>query len=329
MTALRTGLALALALSTSVMAAGLDSPADAPEVPVEPAPEQPAGPVALAPGSVPESVAAVAREVRALPLPQRVDAISGALLGVSYAVDPAGEGAGEDSEPPARYDLFDCLTFVEEVIALSLAGDPIHASDVRRGLRYGQTGVDYAARRHFMELQWIPGALADGWLADVTDTYGPTETMTRDVTAETWQAWSRRGSLSLADEQLPIGEMSLRVLPLETARAVAEDIAPGTLLLVVRVDQPWHGPLWVTHAGLVVGGEGPTFRHATRMGARVRDHALAWYLEYLGGYENRPTKGVVLLEPREQGPRRSRLASPERADVEPPVHLDEMDLASP
>ena len=47
---------------------------------------------------------------------------SRAFLGLPYLNDAAGEGQGIDTDPPSRYDAFDCLTFVEEVLALTLAG---------------------------------------------------------------------------------------------------------------------------------------------------------------------------------------------------------------
>src|SRR5262245_55177664 len=102
---------------------------------------------------IPAEVLAVATAVRNRPLPERMGAVSSALLGRPYVSDPMGEGVLPDADPFARYDAFDCLTFAEEVLALTLAPDPVHAAEVRASLRYGDEPRDYVHRRHFMELQ--------------------------------------------------------------------------------------------------------------------------------------------------------------------------------
>lgn len=259
-------------------------------------------------GQIPEDVLQRAIAVRDAPLPDRISAVSETLLGRPYLSDPLGEGQGHDSDPFARYDAFDCLTFVEEVMALSMAGDPASAASIRNALRYGDGPIRYGTRRHFMELQWIPGNIADGWLRDATTDYGPTVTLERDVTAHTWSNWGRRSLFHLTDEELPIGTMRLDVLTLDEAKKAAPHIRPGSILLTVREDRPWV-PLWVTHVGLIVStDQGTKLRHATKMGSGgTRDHELIWYLDHVATYSNWKTLGVAILEPVEAGPRVSRM----------------------
>lgn len=239
---------------------------------------------------------------RGRPLPDRIDAVSKALLGVDYQIDPLGEGVGYDTDPIVRYDAFDCLTYVEEVLALSMTEDLEAADAFRVAIRYDGP-VDYANRKHFMELQWIPGAITSGWLRDTTGAYGrPTQRLEREVTDATWKAWRYRSRFALSDEQLPKGTMALNVLTLDDAIAVADQIRPGTLLLTVRADRSWN-PIWISHTGIVVPGDRPTVRHATKMGeGLVRDHGLVWYLEHLKTYKNWPAVGVALLEPVDSSP---------------------------
>jgi len=234
-------------------------------------------------------------------------AVSDPMLGRPYRADGLGEGGGVDADPLARYDVYDCLTFVEEVLALSMAGDPAHAAPIRLGLRYGDADPSYVARHHFMELQWIPRALEAGWLRDTTASYGPVTAVERQVTPETWASWRARGRFAHRDEELPLGPMALDVLSLDDALDAVDRIRPGSIVLTVRVDRPWK-PIWISHVGFVLPDETPTVRHATRMADRVvRDHGLAWYLEHLRSYTNWPVAGVAILEPVEAGPRISRL----------------------
>jgi hypothetical protein len=256
-------------------------------------------------GTLPVEIADLARSVRNQPLAERMQAISSRFLGRPYLADPLGEGEGPDSDPLARYDVFDCLTFVEEVLALTLTGEPEHAAAVRLSLRYGDAPPTYAHRRHFMELQWIPGNIQSGWLRDSTADYGPVRHMERDVDAATWAGWSARKRFALQDEDLPTGTMSLDVLSLDDAIAAADAIRPGSLLLTVRVDRPGV-PIWTSHVGFILPGATPRVRHATRMGTpSVRDHDLRWYLRHLKDYSRWPAAGVAILEPVESGPRRS------------------------
>jgi hypothetical protein len=258
----------------------------------------------LGPGWIPAELANIAREVRGLPLAERMAAVSEALLDLPYLDDPAGEGAAADLDPLARYDAFDCLTFVEEVLALTLPLDPVSAGEVRSSLRYGGRAATYAHRRHFMELQWLPEAEANGWIKATTSTYGHTQHLEQLVSADTWTHWKDRARFAMPDDALPTGMMSLDVLPLEAAIERTDEIRPGSIIMTVRA--PRAGvPIWITHLGLVLEGEAPVLRHASRMASarRVRDHDLRWYLEHLRTYVNWPVAGVAIFEPVEVGPR--------------------------
>jgi hypothetical protein len=262
-------------------------------------------------GAIPADVLQVAEQVANQPLPARLTAISARLLQRPYVSDPMGEGTLPDADPFARYDAFDCLTFAEEVMALSMAGDPAHSAEIRDALRYEPGARDYVHRRHFMELQWIPDNVAQGLIRDTTKEYGATVALDKDVDLALWKAWSGRKKFAHTDDQLPMGHMHLDVLPLDEAARVASTIRPGSLILTVRVDKPGV-PLWITHVSLLVEktGGGTVLRHATLIGTvdQTRDHELAWYIDHLRTYSNWPVLGIVVLEPVEQGPRAAALS---------------------
>ena len=272
--------------------------------------EPEAPPALLDEGPLPLALAARSVEVQGLPLDQRMAAISELMLGVAYQVDAVGEGRPPDLDPPARYDAFDCLTFVEEVLALSLAGAPSGAAAVRQALRYGPAEPRYETRRHFMLSQWVPGAIADGWLVDITEQLGPASLIEKQIAPSTWAGWRRRALFQLPDDKLPVGRFELPVLSVDAVREAAADLPAGALLLTVR--QSREGvPMVVTHLGFLLPaepGQPRRVRHATKMrGLRVMDHSLDWYLEHLRWYDRWPVAGINVLMPQEQGPRRSRL----------------------
>lgn len=264
----------------------------------DPVAQRAPGPAAA---DIPPALLAASAGARGLPFPARMAAVSKVFLGAPYVNDPMGEGRAPDPDPIARYDAFDCLTYAEEVLAWSFASDAAGAAEVRRSLRYGDgVPVDYAHRRHFMELQWIPGTIRDGWLRDTTAQYGRVETLSKEVTPATWKGWSSRPKFKMTDAELPVGPMKLDVLPLAEAQRVAASIRPGSLILTVRVDRPGV-PLWTTHVSLLVPGDdgGTVLRHATKLGDvdQVRDHTLAGYLKHLETYSNWTVLGISVLEP--------------------------------
>ncbi len=256
----------------------------------------------LTPGGVPGEVLTIVHDVRESALPDRILAISQALLGRPYVRDPAGEGEGHDPDPLGRYDVFDCLTFVEEVLALALALDPSGAGAVRHALRYGSATTAHHQRRHVMEIQWIPGAVQDGWLVDTTATYGPVERRTRTLTSEHWARWRGLSALGLPAESLPVGPVTLSVLPLTAAVEAVPRLRPGSVLALVRTHRE-DQPVWITHVGFVLPDG--RFRHASPTGsAGVIDTDLATYLVRVGRSSAWPVDGIVVLEAVEQAPMR-------------------------
>ncbi len=208
-----------------------------------------------------------------------------------------------------RYDSFDCLTFVEEAVALAISPQPARAHEVRMALRYrdGEPWT-YENRRHFMLSEWIPGTVAEGWMADITQTLTGAEPRQKIVTPETWAGWSRRGLFSeLSDERLPIGELNFHVLPIEVAEDHLEEIPAGAAVFTVRA--LWdHLPIAISHVGLTISGG--RMRHASAMGDKVvRDDDLGWYVRHVQTYDNWPTEGLIVLVPQEFGPTPGHLAS--------------------
>lgn len=258
-------------------------------------------------GRTTSDAAAHAASVHDLPLPERLGAITERWLGVPYQDGPLGEAGGFDADPVTRYDRFDCLTFVEEALALALANDAVDVARVRRALRYRDGGPPtYENRRHFMLAEWIPGTIADGWLRDATGDFPEATELTHAVTPETWSGWSRRGLFSLSDARLPVGTQTFPHLPLSAFQAdptLVERIPDGAVIFTLRVVAP-HLPIAITHVGLTVPGAVPTVRHATKIGTdMVKDHRLDWYVKNLEAYKNWPAAGLIVLEPLEYGPR--------------------------
>ena len=295
-------LSLALLLAGSAAASPLGSVFDEGEADAEPSSASPLL-------RTPEALVQRVRGDASLPLPERMAAISQPWVGTTgYLLGALGEGGGVDPQPVTRYDVFDCLTFVEEVLALALSPDPARAHEVRMELRYrGGEPWTYENRRHFMLSEWIPGTIEEGWVEDITATLPGAVPRSKTVSAQTWAGWRPRASFPLADERLPVGTMDFHLWPLDAAEESLDAVPPGALVFTVRA--LWeHLPIAITHVGILVPGTRPTLRHASRLGQNkgVKDSSFAWYTEHQRSYDAWPVEGYIVLMPLEQGPRRVR-----------------------
>jgi hypothetical protein len=230
-------------------------------------------------------------------LPDRLVEISRRFLNTPYVSSPLGEGSGKDPDPTFRYDAVDCLTFVEETIALSLAQGPDEVEPLLRELRYGRE-PRYEDRNHLMEAQWLPNNVRKGFVRDVTRSYGGEDTrvVTKRLTPATWTSRSSR-ALDLPLERQVKGEFPLQIIPLDKVLEKAPAIPSGTILVVVREDLPGLVTR-VSHLGFVVQRRGRTFmRHAAMsVYGRVVDEDLESFVSRNLKYDKWRVTGVGLLE---------------------------------
>lgn len=83
-------------------------------------------------------------------------------IGAPYVLGPLGEGASApyDTDPLRRDDAFDCLTFVETVLADSSGID-------LQKIRYDDGRIDWFARNHWTETEWIPNVVKLGLIRPI------------------------------------------------------------------------------------------------------------------------------------------------------------------
>jgi D-alanyl-D-alanine carboxypeptidase/D-alanyl-D-alanine-endopeptidase (penicillin-binding protein 4) len=88
----------------------------------------------------------------------RLCEIAKRTLGTPYFDGPLGEGPGVKYDPDPLMDLsrVDCVTFVEQSIALAAASSYQQAFDLLQTIRYRNGHVAFEDRNHFMIADWIP-----------------------------------------------------------------------------------------------------------------------------------------------------------------------------
>lgn len=230
-------------------------------------------------------------------LRERLVAATDGFLGTPYVLSPLGEGSGPDPDPLIRWDAVDCVTMLEQSVALSIATPETLVSKLTE-LRYDGTPT-WAHRLHLMEAQWIPVNVKRGWLRDVTADFGGKSTrhVSKVITAASWDQKSGRG-LNLTHDEQPVGTFPLTIIPAEEAAQKLRQAPTGLVVVVVRADRP-HLITRVSHVGVLVQGpDGPMLRHASRSFKRVVDEPLRRYLSRNLDFGSWTIEGLAIFEPR-------------------------------
>jgi hypothetical protein len=238
----------------------------------------------------------------------RIEAISRRYLGVRYQLDPLGEGPGApiDPDPLLRYDRFDCQTYVETVLALARSAAPQDLLPELAAWRYRGGQVEFGARNHFPDADWIPNNIARGALVELTDRVAGNYPVLEARARITRGAWLRslahnptqarniqlrtshaaRGRLAELARSATDTEASVRYLPREALAdaAVLARIPSGAIVFIVRPATSMFGRVGsvqnISHLGFAIReGERLLYRHASSGRARaVVDESLATYL---------------------------------------------------
>lgn len=242
--------------------------------------------------------AAQIEALKSLPLEARFAGASEGFLGTPYVLSPLGEGAGHDPDPLLRYDAADCLTMVEQSLALAVTPDESQLVETLNHIRY-EGAPSYEGRLHVMEAQWLPVNLSRGLLEDVTRRYGKdvVKRVSKRITKETW---AEKGgvSLGLSPAGQATGEFFLDVVPSDRAPAVLATAPEGLIVVVVRADRP-RLVTRVTHvAVLVQKPSGPFLRHASRSFKKVVDEPVEKYLKRNLEFGAWTVEGVALYRVR-------------------------------
>jgi hypothetical protein len=201
----------------------------------------------------------------------RIARTSEFLLGRPYVEGSLGGGPGLPEEFRVDLNAFDCVTFIEVVIAISLARTGDEFIDTLRRIRYRDGVIGWPSRNHYM-VDWALNNEERGFVRNVTG--GP-------------HALKKSCTLSLIPG-LPSKTTTFSYFPAQWTADGAERFEVGDLMLFVSTRET----LDVFHTGLLVKrDERWLLRHATRTAGMVIDQEL---LEFIGQNE---MAGFVLLRP--------------------------------
>jgi hypothetical protein len=201
----------------------------------------------------------------------RVARISESLLGQPYLEGSLGGGADLPEEFRVYLDAFDCVTYMETVLALARARTTEEFIDAVRRIRYQDGRVDWFHRNHYM-IDWARNNQEYGFIANLTA--GPATV-------------NKTCMLGLI-AGLPSKTTTFVYFPSQSCGAVAGLIETGDLIFFVSTRRT----LDVFHTGLLVKRDGKfLLRHATRRAGAVIEQDLVEFIS-----QNKMA-GFVLLRP--------------------------------
>jgi hypothetical protein len=201
----------------------------------------------------------------------RLEHFSGLFLGCPYVEGSLGGGPHSQEEFRISFSAFDCVTLVETVVGLALAGTIQQFIEGIRRIRYQDGEIDWLRRNHYM-VDWAQNNEARGFVRNLTS--GPL-------------AMAKTCSLDLI-EGLPEKSVSFSYFPAQNCSDVSEVFDTGDLLLFVSIKET----LDVFHVGILIEDAGRwMLRHATRTAGAVVDQDLAEFIN------QNTMAGFVLLRP--------------------------------
>ena len=205
----------------------------------------------------------------------RLQAISSRFLGRPYIANSLIGSADAPEVFTASLDGFDCVTYVETVLALAGARTVDDFLSRLKRIRYEGGQADWHRRNHYMT-NWIRNNARGGFVHRIAP-----DASTR----------SKERILNVLPG-LPPKKQRFACIPKRSLPKIASRIRSGDLIFFAST----RPHLDVFHCGMVIrDGERLLLRHASRSQGRVVEQSLASFLD-----ANRMA-GVILVRPAERG----------------------------
>lgn len=203
----------------------------------------------------------------------RVDEISRFFIGVPFdSTGPTGEGRFDSVDTMPIYNIrhFDCLTYVEHVLALARSSNSDEFISQLQRLRYKDGKIDYLHRNHFFVVDWLANN------KDIASLIAPKEavSVTRIISRKTF--FSRKGLTVL----IPDTTVSIQAWSIEgfTSELKAQSIPHG--MYIIAFIKKRMKRVVVNHVGFVmITPHSCLLRDANKTRRRVSETNLVKYLD--------------------------------------------------
>ena len=189
----------------------------------------------------------------------RIDVLSRGFLGHRYKENPLIGSAASAEMFTASFDGFDCVTYIETVLALARANSVEGFVEWLRKIRYDQGRIEWRRRNHYMTA-WIRNNERQGVIRPVSAA-APTVSKERVLNVVPGLAAQRT---------------RVRCVPKSAMARLEPHLQSGDLIFFVSTRKN----LDVFHAGIIArDGKNIFMRHASRSQGRVIEQELSEFLK--------------------------------------------------
>jgi hypothetical protein len=204
----------------------------------------------------------------------RIDFLSRRFLGHPYKPNPLIGSADTAEVFTATFDGFDCVTYIETIVALARAFNVDDFIEQLQQIRYEQGRIEWKRRNHYMT-QWIRNNVREGIIKPVSLPKVPILRIER--------------VLNVVPELDP-QRIRMKTVPKRAVPRLEQHLQSGDLIFFVST----RNNLDVFHAGIAVRDEKRVvMRHASRSQGGVVEQELSEFLKA------NLMAGVIVVRPQE------------------------------
>ena len=203
----------------------------------------------------------------------KLDYFSRHLLETPYLLGPTGEGAMGliEPDPLINFEAFDCVTYIESVLALAYSKSENEILPNLNKIRYFNGHISYTTRKHYFMEDWV---LQSPEIVKIIRFDGDsTGTRTMDKIG-----FYKNKNITYEGTN---PETTIHFLPTDKAIAQFKEKYQGKNNVIGVGFIGKYPKIWATHTGLVIlkKGEVPLLRHASSKSKKAVELPLYKYLE--------------------------------------------------
>lgn len=194
------------------------------------------------------------------------------FLGTKYTCDPLGEGKEGtiDKDPLCDFNNVDCVTFIEQCLALAMSKSKQDFLKNLNKIRYKDGKISYITRNHYSIIDWLPN---NKWLVtDATKEIGGKYVNCTERIIDKQKFFQDKGIKTTIDKITT----KTSYIPKEKIIKIKNNLSSGLIIFHIG-DKPG---IFVLHWGVLIKSDGKLYiRHASSVYKSVVDEELFGYLK--------------------------------------------------
>ena len=207
----------------------------------------------------------------------KIEFFSEMAKGTTYELGCLGEGPDGkyDKDPLVNFQKVDCMTFCEQILALSISCNYDDAFNNLQKMRYKDGKISMETRNHHTVADWLPN---NSWLLhDATNEIGDKlcKDMTKDISHK--KMFDAAGYKDIKNV-VPDRTLTTQYIPKDKLAQVEDKIKSGDIGIFIT-NKPG---IFASHMGIMIkSGNKTIFRNASMLDKKVVDMEYKELVNYL------------------------------------------------